>query len=240
MESVGELLRKAREAQGKTIEEVAKITRMSAGTIEALEDDRYNALPAPVYVRSHIRAYARYLGLDEQTVFDRYLRFTQQQETKVPDEWDAVELQYAQSKKSASKRNLLILAAAVVAVVVIVVAVKLAQREPPAGGGDGQAVVEGTPGVAARDTTIEWRKLGLTAIAKQRTWVRVAADGKSLGDVTLAVGERHSWQADREFTLDVGNGGGLDLYLNGEYLGTAGTGPRVVEDLVINENGMSQ
>jgi cytoskeletal protein RodZ len=239
MESVGELLRKAREAQGTTIEEVAKSTRMSAGTIEALEDDRYSALPAPVYVRSHIRAYARYLGLDEQTVFDRYLRFTQQQETKEPDEWDAVELQYAQTKKTASKRRLLIFAAAVVAVVVVVVAVRLAQRETPAGGA-GQAVVEGTPGVAARDTTIEWRKLGLTAVAKQRTWVRVVADGRSLGDVTLAVGERHSWQADREFVLDVGNGGGLDLFLNGEYLGTAGTGPRVVEDLVINENGMSQ
>jgi cytoskeleton protein RodZ len=239
MDSVGELLRKAREAQGKTIEEVAKITRMSAGTIEAIEDDRYGALPALVYVRSHIRAYARFLGLDEQTVLDRYLRFTQQQETKEPDEWDAVELQYAQSKKTASKRNLLILAGVVVAAVVIVVAVKVARREAPPAGGE-QTVAQSAPGVAARDTTIEWRKLGLTAIAKQRTWVRVVADGKSLGDVTLAAGERHSWQADREFSLDVGNGGGLDLYLNGEYLGTAGTGPRVVEDLVINENGMSQ
>lgn len=239
MESVGELLKKAREAQGKTIEEVAKITRMSGSTIEALEDDRYGALPALVYVRSHLRAYARFLGLDEQTVLDRYLRFTQQQETKEPDEWDAVELHYAETKKTASKRRLLIVAAVAAAAVVVVVAVWLAGREAPAGG-DGQAVVEGTPGVAARDTTIEWRKLGLTAVAKQRTWVRVVADGRSLGDVTLAVGERHSWQADREFILDVGNGGGLDLYLNGEYLGTAGTGPRVVEDLVINENGMSQ
>jgi cytoskeleton protein RodZ len=240
MESVGELLKKAREAQGKTIEEVAKITRMSAGTIEALEDDRYSALPALVYVRSHIRAYARFLGLEEQTVLDRYLRFTQQQETKEPDEWDAVELQYAQNKKTASKRLVLIVAAAVVVVVGVVIGVRIAGREAPAGGGQAVAEEGGAPGVAARDTTIEWRKLGLTAVAKQRTWVRVVADGRSLGDVTLSVGERHSWQADREFVLDVGNGGGLDLFLNGEYLGTAGTGPRVVEDLVVNENGMSQ
>jgi len=123
--------------------------------------------------------------------------------------------------------------------VAIVVGMKLAGR-PGAGPVVTTPAAEEAPAVAARDTTIEWRKLALTAAAKQRTWVRVVADGRSQGDVTLEVGERHTWQADREFVLDVGNGGGIDLYLNGEYLGTAGTGPRVVEDLVINENGMSQ
>ncbi|MBM3307691.1 MAG: DUF4115 domain-containing protein [Candidatus Eisenbacteria bacterium] len=238
MESVGELLRKARESQGKTVEEVAKVTRMTAGTIEALEDDRYNALPALVYVKSHIRAYARYLGLDEQTVLDRYLRFTQQQETAEPDEWDAVEMQRAQKRRTTSKRALWVVVAVVGAAVLIAVGIGLARRaaSPP----EPAAPAQEAPGAALRDTAIVWQKLSLTAAAKQRTWVRVVADGTSQGDVTLEVGERHTWQADREFVLDVGNGGGVDLYLNGEYLGTAGTGPRVVEDLVVNENGMSR
>jgi cytoskeletal protein RodZ len=238
MDSVGELLRKAREAQGKTIDEVAKTTRMSPSTIEALEDDRFSAFPALVYVKSHIRAYARFLGLEEQMVLDRYLRFTQQQETKEPDEWDAVEIQHAQRRKTASKRAVWIAGAAVVVIVGVVVGAKLIGR-----GGGGQPVAaphaQGAPAAAVRDSTIEWRKLALTAAARQRTWVRVVADGRSQGEVTLEPGERHTWQADREFVLDAGNGGGVDLYLNGEYLGTPGTGPRVVDDLVINENGMS-
>jgi len=240
MESVGELLRKAREAQGKTIDEVAKTTRMSPSTIEALEDDRFSAFPALVYVKSHIRAYAKFLGLDEQMVLDRYLRFTQQQETREPDEWDAVELQHAQRRKAVSRRTLWIVGAAVVVVVAAFVIAKVVGR----GGGESPATAapaaQGTPAAAERDTTIEWRKLALTAAARQRTWVRVVADGRSQGEVTLEPGQRHTWQADREFVVDAGNGGGVDLYLNGEYLGTAGTGPRVVDDLVINENGMSQ
>jgi len=240
MDSVGELLKKARESQGKTVDEVAKTTRMSPSTVEALEEDRFSAFPALVYVKSHIRTYARFLGLDEQMVLDRYLRFSQQQETKEPDEWDAVELQHAERRKAVSKRAIWIAAAAVVVIVGVIVGVKLAGRSDDGSPSTADPAAQGTPVAAVRDTTIEWRKLALTAAARQRTWVRVVADGRSQGEVTLEAGRRHTWQADREFVLDAGNGGGVDLYLNGEYLGTAGTGPRVVDDLVINENGMSQ
>ena len=237
MESVGELLRKARESQGKSIGDVAKITKMSPSTIEALEEDRYSAFPSLVYVKSHIRTYAKYLGLDEHTVLDRYLRLTQEQETKEPDEWDTVELEYSQRKKKSSARWLFVLAAVAVVVAAVVIGTIVVRSR---GTSDEPAPATVAPGVAARDSTIEYSKLELVTKATQRTWVRVVADGRSAGDATLAAGEEKAWKADREFVLDVGNGGGLDLYLNGEYLGTAGTGPRVVEDLVVNENGLSQ
>ena len=87
---------------------------------------------------------------------------------------------------------------------------------------------------------IEWHKLELMAVARERTWVRVAVDGTPVTDVTLEPGERRLWEANERFTLDVGNGGGLDLYLDGEFLGTAGTGSRLVEGLEVTEEGMSR
>ena len=117
MESVGELLKQERDAQGKTVEDVAKATKMSTLILEALEDDRYSVLPAPVYVKGHLRTYARFLGLDEDEIVEKYLRFTQQQEHEEMDEWDAVELELHEERARAGRRWIWI----VVAVAAVVV-----------------------------------------------------------------------------------------------------------------------
>lgn len=244
MESVGELLRNAREAQEKTIDEVAKVTKMSGQILEALEDDRFSALPAPVYVKGQLRTYARYLGLDEDEVVQKYLRFTQQQQQDSDelDEWDAVELELAEQKKTAGRRWVWIAVAAAAVVVAVVLIVN-------AIGNDGEdtspaepaPVVTETPQQAApADTMIEWHKLELLAVARERTWVRVTVDGTPVSDLTLDAGEQRRWEGDEYFELDVGNGGGLELYLDGDFLGTAGTGRRLVEGLIVNEDGMSE
>jgi cytoskeleton protein RodZ len=71
MASVGETLRSAREQRGLSIEQASHDTRISARFIEALEADRYDALPAPVYVRGFLRSYASYLKLDGSTLLAR-------------------------------------------------------------------------------------------------------------------------------------------------------------------------
>ena len=102
------------------------------------------------------------------------------------------------------------------------------------------AVIESARETVADDTMIEWYKLELLVVAKDRTWLSVSVDGERVADLTLERGEQRQWEADESFRLDVGNGGGLELYLDGEYLGTAGSGSRLVEGLVVNENGMSR
>jgi len=61
---IGSTLRSARESRGLTIELAAQETRISPRFLEALEDDRFEALPAPVYVRGFLRSYANYLHVD--------------------------------------------------------------------------------------------------------------------------------------------------------------------------------
>ena len=62
--SLGELLREARRQRAITLADVERDTRISAAYIEALEAERFDVLPAPVYARGFLRSYARYLGLD--------------------------------------------------------------------------------------------------------------------------------------------------------------------------------
>ena len=63
--SLGELLRQARLDRALTLAEVERDTRINRSYLEALESERYELLPAPVYARGFLRSYARQLGLDE-------------------------------------------------------------------------------------------------------------------------------------------------------------------------------
>jgi cytoskeleton protein RodZ len=59
---IGETLRAAREKRGAKLTEVAERLRLDLAVIQALEEERFDSLGAPVYVRGHLRRYADYLG----------------------------------------------------------------------------------------------------------------------------------------------------------------------------------
>ena len=68
MTDVGSQLRVAREAQGLTIAQVFKATRIKPVYLEALEANRISALPGPVQARGFVRSYANFLGLNGETL----------------------------------------------------------------------------------------------------------------------------------------------------------------------------
>lgn len=71
---IGQLIRATRENLGYTLDQVSKETRVHLSHLRAIEDMTPNMLGAPVYAKGYIKAYARHLGLDEQTTLDRYLK----------------------------------------------------------------------------------------------------------------------------------------------------------------------
>jgi cytoskeleton protein RodZ len=71
---LGGRLVKAREARGLTLAVVAHKLRLSAATLQALESNRYEDLPEPIFVRGYLRAYARLLGMDMETFVAEYDR----------------------------------------------------------------------------------------------------------------------------------------------------------------------
>lgn len=60
----GAALRQAREAAGKSIEQVASQLHMTVRSVANLEADDWSSLGAPVFVRGQLRSYARLLGVD--------------------------------------------------------------------------------------------------------------------------------------------------------------------------------
>ncbi|MEO7387451.1 MAG: helix-turn-helix transcriptional regulator [Gammaproteobacteria bacterium] len=69
---LGERLRSARKARALTLEQAAFTLRLEAAVLRALEDERFDVLGAAVFVRGHLKAYARLLGLSEEAVLTAY------------------------------------------------------------------------------------------------------------------------------------------------------------------------
>jgi cytoskeleton protein RodZ len=67
-QTAGHRLRQARKEQGLTLEEGARVTRVSRAYLAALEEDRYEKLPSEAYARGFLRIYARYLGFGEKDI----------------------------------------------------------------------------------------------------------------------------------------------------------------------------
>lgn len=60
----GTRLRQAREAAGLTLEDVGSRLRMPVQVVRSLEEEQWQKLGAPVFVRGQLRSYARLLGVD--------------------------------------------------------------------------------------------------------------------------------------------------------------------------------
>ena len=63
---VGEELARARAARGLSIAEVAQLMKFAPRQIEALEQERFEDLPAGAFARGMVRSYARVLKLDPE------------------------------------------------------------------------------------------------------------------------------------------------------------------------------
>jgi len=73
-ETIGERLRLAREERGVPLREVADQTRISIHYLEAIEANEFSRLPGGIFNRSFLKAYARYVKVDEKEALEGYTR----------------------------------------------------------------------------------------------------------------------------------------------------------------------
>jgi cytoskeleton protein RodZ len=72
LETVGQDLRAARLRRGDDLASVSRVLKIRKDHLEALEEDRLDALPGRAYAIGFVRSYADYLGLDTKRCVDRF------------------------------------------------------------------------------------------------------------------------------------------------------------------------
>ena len=80
----GEALRAARIRHDFTGPQIAERLHVAPRVISALEEDAYEDLPAPVFVRAYLRAYARLVAIDGEALVQAYDRHAGRAETPGP------------------------------------------------------------------------------------------------------------------------------------------------------------
>jgi cytoskeleton protein RodZ len=72
MPEIGSTLREARMRARIDITEVEQATKIRAKYLRALENEEWNLLPGSTFIKSFLREYADYLGLDARTLVEEY------------------------------------------------------------------------------------------------------------------------------------------------------------------------
>jgi hypothetical protein len=201
MFEIGNSLREARLRQGADLIEVEQATKIRSKYLRALEDERFELLPAQTYVKGFLRSYAEYLGLDGQLYVDEYnTRY-------VPDEEAPVRTRRS-SPSRAHRRvesSVLLIALAGIAAVtaLVIVAWKFGGSEPTRIAGVGRQVTPPArrvaPPAAQQPAKRPWIKLRLTAARGDSHIVvyRTSERGRLLFEGTLERGRTRQFTGPR-------------------------------------------
>src|ERR1022692_4179955 len=74
MADIGSTLREARLRARIDINEVETRTKIRAKYLRAIENEEWDLLPGEVYVKSFLRTYGAFLGLDTRQLLDEFKR----------------------------------------------------------------------------------------------------------------------------------------------------------------------
>jgi len=239
MPALGEEFRRAREARGQTISDVAERLHIRSVYLTAIEDEDWASIGAPVYIRGFIRTYARYLGLDPEAAVARL--------AEAPPS-GAVRGSAAPAGEDRTNRRGPSLAALIAILIAFgVVGFVAYQYVQFRTGGSGAvpapvasaAAVAPAPDAteaAAAEPTPEVAPLPASAGPKPRlairltetSWLRVVIDGKVALEGTFGPGTAKAF-AGKAATVRVGNAGGVQIAVDGRSLGKLGAEGDVVE-----------
>ncbi|MDW8338307.1 MAG: DUF4115 domain-containing protein [Thermoleophilia bacterium] len=214
MFDIGSSLRDARLRQGLDFPELEQRTKIRPKYLRALEEERFDILPAPTYVRGFLRSYAEALGLDGQPFVDEY-----NSRLAVKDYVLVVRAGGASTRSPRREPRQSRLALLVVAAIAVVTALVIAAWR--FGGPEGETV----PGLAgAQEPPPATRAVGarspvrlVVAASRGASWMEVRAglaDGRLLYSGTLERGQRKVFQA-RRLRLALAEPDNVVVRLNG-------------------------
>lgn len=256
-ETVGEILLATRERNSWTLEYVSQETRIPAKTLGYLETDNFEALPAKVYVKGFLRAYASLLGLDVEHILNKYEVQTGQTHKSKGDLWE-IETEVIEEKLGSPKVFKRFVLPAIFVIVVIVLFAKWfggkeeRRVEPPPITSIEEELLKrdeqtATPVVIEEiQQSVEPMELRLIANPTDSTWFELITISTieehpetTAYNFLLLPGRSRSFQATDEFILKkVGNAGGFVMELNGNKLLPLGKKGRVKSDVKITKSDL--
>ncbi|TRZ48152.1 helix-turn-helix domain-containing protein [bacterium] len=253
IETAGARLKKMRQERGLTLEDIQKKTKIHLNVLRTIEGDSLSDL-SPIYLKSFIKIYCNCLGLDpkEYAGEGSTQRKPVLNATVGRDIGERIEKKTSFIKDASLKFNALkpafefkkIIIFAVSAVIFIFLAVNLikfisSRRQNPI---ERAKIfypkltkgVKNRP-VAKRDIS-QGFVLGL--FARDKSWISVKVDGKTVFHGVLARGRSETWPAKERIELSLGDAGAVELQVNDQRFANLGRRGHPLKNIVINKEGL--
>jgi cytoskeletal protein RodZ len=254
-QGVGTLLKAERERLGLSREQISEKTRMRIQVVDAIENEAWDALPPPVYVRGFLRSYAKILGLSQEAVIELYAKSVPPAPVQIPQPepsgnrrpraWPVLltlavlvavygmwhfspSLQVNQGSREAASPPSLPAVASPPPVRPAEEPVKTEATGVQSPSQEVPPTPQGSEGPSRDQAGDEDTWLSLTGTVKERTWLRITIDGKEEKDYLFQPGARPQWRGKEKFYMFIGNAGGIDFELNGKKVGDLGKPGQVV------------
>ncbi len=221
----GTWLRQQREMREITLREISDATKISLRYLQALEEERFDLLPAIVFAKGFLRQYAKYVGLDPDEAVNRFLVARRGDEPE-PDEQEESSASPSRLPAAAGvwKNVVLVVLVAAVLLALVFLIPRLMKGGPSSGAG------APPPGVAPPEVqkppvpappppaTIRDQHVPLTVTLdfRQDCWVEASVDGEPRVAEMRVQGESLQLQAQKKVELRLGNGGAVEIEVNGK------------------------
>jgi len=241
VETIGARLRKTRQKKSLTLEDARRALKVHPNILKSLEENTAHEFLSPVYIRSFLRIYAGYLGLNAGKIVEEYSEKHEEAPEQILQLGEKTEL-INRIKRYAP------LAAKVVAGILILIVVIFATtrviRFVKVNVGRKLSGVEkkkktALPAATAKKPSINIPRsqpLNLVVKAKGKVWLEIKSDGELISRNVLSKGSVETWKAKEKIELWVGKADALELILNGIPLGSPGKG--VKKGILITHKGM--
>jgi cytoskeleton protein RodZ len=225
MFEIGNSLHEARSRRGIDFPEAELATKIRGKYLRALEDERFELLPAQTYIKGFLRTYAEYLGLDGQLYVDEYnSRFGGGDDGESRARRSAARPQ-RRNRRIETNVVLISLAAIAVVTVIVIAAWNSASSPSPAAPPRRAAVKPKTTHKTVPPPLLLIRPLRGSAHVTVR---RGGANGSVAFDGTLQKGNQPVSLQGTRLWLQVDSPENVRLQVRGHLIHVPGLAPRVI------------
>ena len=264
--SIGAVLKDARTKRSITLEDVHSKLKIHPRVLQLLEEDKFDKLPSPLFVKSFLKSYAEFLEVSSEELLSTYER------EKKKDPEQVLYIRPADPAMGHPKMHPLTVAAGIGAALLFLFVLmgepaKLLKsftskvRSPGAASErvkkaalekERAAVTREAPTAVREEVgASEWlnspalgnfpkinRKTALTLDIRaiDSVWVHVTSDGTVVYQGVMKKGDAGQWTSKNSIQLWTGNASNMYLTLNKTPLGSPGKG--VVKKMIISHEGV--
>lgn len=229
--SLGSMLRQERLRRQLDLAGIAKETKICTPILDAIENDRFNAIPGGAYRRYFVGQYGRALGMDPDAVV-----------AKFKEQFEEPPLPLPTPPKTRRSPLWADLACAVVVLASLTAAYQVGERmraatkhqqtaalsaPPVRPSAERQAEPAAPPAAAAAPPSAvappaPAAPIHVSFTALEPVWVSVKCDGNASYMGMLEVTQNRTFDASAAVTALIGNAGGVQISLNGKPVGALG------------------